>query len=281
VLRVSVSLLILLTACSTRTGGDVAPDAGGVAGAGGASGSGGSSGTGGLAGSGGGGGACVTGASVVHFVTDDALTLEADDYSTGEVGGPGVVLLHMDPPDNDRKNYGTAFIDAVLQKQIHVLNVDRRGAGGSQGDPQDAYLGGKGKLDAKAAMEFLANGGCAVDPFRIAIVGASNGTTTALDYTIYASSVTSVPFPSALVFLSGGPYTETQNAISDYHQVLDGEPILFVFPTVESAWNQTYEVGAPSAWVFAEYDPGAHGTLMFTAAPESIDKVASFLADVL
>ena len=42
---------------------------------------------------------------------------------------------------------------------------------------------------------------------RIAVVGASNGTTTALDFAVYASTDPKVPFPSALVFLTGGTYT--------------------------------------------------------------------------
>ena len=269
-------LCLALAACSTRTGGDAAP----AGGSGGLAGSG-AGGSGGASGSGGGGGDCASGTSVVHFTTDDGVTLEADDYSTGELGGPGVVLLHMNPPTNDRKNYPQVFIDAVLGKNIHVLNVDRRGAGGSQGNPQDAYLGDKGKYDAKAAVEFLAKGGCALDPQRIAIVGASNGTTTALDYTVYASTEPSVPFPSALVFLTGGTYTESQNEIAAHHDVLDELPILFVFSTAEAAWSSAFEPGAPPAWTFAEYDPGDHGTGMFTAEPASIDKVAGYLASVL
>jgi hypothetical protein len=274
-------LALFAVGCTTRTGGDVAPVTGGSGGLGGGGGAAGAGGSGGLAGSAGAAGECSAGASVVHFTTDDGLTLEADDYSTGEVGAPAVVLLHMIPPQNDRKNFPKEFIDAVLAKNVHVLNVDRRGAGGSEGDPQEAYLGDKGKLDAKAAAEFLTNGGCAIDPFRIAFVGASNGSTTVLDYAVYASTDPHVPFPSALIFLTGGTYTENQNQIADHHDVLDELPILFVFSTAERDWSAAFESGAPLAWTFAEYDPGAHGTGMFTAAPESIPKVAGFVADVL
>jgi len=250
-----------------------------------AGGSGGFAAVGGLGGSGGsgnaGGTACTAAASVVHLLTDDGVELEADHLTTGETGGPAVVLLHMIPPANDRTNYPQQFLDALLARKIQVLNLDRRGAGQSGGVAQDAYVGPNGKLDAKAAMSFLAQGECAADPFRIGIVGASNGTTSALDYSAYSGMQTTELFPSALVFLTGGTYTENQTKLNDHRDILDPLPILFVFSTLERGWSAGFLPGAPSAWRFEEYDPGDHGTKMFEARPESIDVVASFLADVL
>lgn len=217
----------------------------------------------------------------MSFVTDDGVKLAADDYPTGEGQGPSVVLLHMIPPANDRTNYPKAFIDALLAKKIRVLNVDRRGAGASEGNALDAYQGEKGRLDAKAAVQHLLSGQCAVDPFRIGIVGASNGTTTALDYALAAAQATELAFPSALVFLTGGTYTENQNALGDHHEQLDPLPIQFVFSAAESAWSKGHEAGAPATWRFSEWDPGDHGTKMFEARPESIDLVVKFLDEVL
>lgn len=250
------------------------PDAGGGAAGFGAMGSGGSGGSGGSY-------VCSASASVVHFITDDGVKLEADDYPTGEAMGPSVVLLHMIPPANDRKNFPTAFLDALTKKKIRVLNVDRRGAGASAGVAADAYLGDKGKLDAKAAIVHLTQGECPVDPLRIGIVGASNGTTTALDYTLEAAAHAELTFPSALVFLTGGAYTENQAKVSDFMPDLEMLPIEFVFAKDEAAWSQGYMTSAPSAWRFEEYDPGGHGTAMFDARPESIETVAKFLSDVL
>lgn len=269
---------LLLSFASLACGqSDPAVASGGAGGAGGAGGFGGG-GFGGASGSG--GGSCSTAPAVVSFITDDGVKLEADDYPTAESGGPSVVLLHMIPPSNDRSNYPKAFIDALLAKKIRVLNVDRRGAGASEGVATEAYQGDKGKLDAKAAMQHLLGGVCPVDPFRIGLVGASNGTTTVLDYTLFAGAGTE-PFPSALVFLTGGTYTENQASISAQHELLDPLPIDFVFSTTESAWSLGYKSGAPSAWRFSEWDPGDHGTLMFEARPESIDAVVGFLNEVL
>ncbi|MCC6900595.1 MAG: alpha/beta hydrolase [Polyangiaceae bacterium] len=247
-------------------------------------GDGGFGGAGAWAGTGGGSGgsaACANQPSVVSFITDDGVKLEADDYPTGEGLGPSVVLLHMIPPANDRSNYPKAFIDALGKKKIRVLNVDRRGAGASEGVAQDAYLGANGKLDAKAAVQHLLSGQCGVDPLRIGIVGASNGTTTALDYAVYAAENPDQPLPSALVLLTGGPYTENQNVLGAHHDQLDPMPIQFVFSPAEGAWSQGYQKGAPATWRFEALDPGDHGTKMFDANAESIERVAGFLAEVL
>jgi len=268
-------LLALVLACApacreSEEPGQVAGGAGGS----GAWAGGGSGGSGGSA-------ACSNTSSVVSFVTDDGVKLEADDYPTGEGLGPSVVLLHMIPPANDRSNFPKAFIDALVAKKIRVLNLDRRGAGASEGNALDAYQGDKGKLDAKAAIQHLLGGKCAVDPLRVGVVGASNGTTTALDYAVHAATNAELPFPSALVFLTGGAYTENQNVLGEHHDDLDPVPIQFVFSAAESSWSKGYQAGAPSAWRFHEFDPGDHGTLMFGARPESIDLVVGFLDEVL
>ena len=217
----------------------------------------------------------------VTFTTDDGVTLAADLYTTGKTGGAAVILLHMVPPQNDRTNYPPEFITALVGRGLTVLNVDRRGAGDSGGVALDAYKGPKGKLDAKAAQAFLLAHPCAPGPTRIAFVGASNGTTTALDFTVFAAGDATVPVPAALVFLTGGTYTENQNAMSANRAVLDRLPILFVFSTAERAWSAPFETNAPAAWQFKEYNPGGHGTRMFQAQPRSIDDVAGFLAGAL
>lgn len=219
------------------------------------------------------------GPTVVAFTTSDGVRLEGDLYTTGRAGGPGVVLLHMIPPANDRTNYPAEFIQALVAQGLTVLNVDRRGAGGSEGSPREAYLGPSGQLDARAAHGFLRDHPCAVDPARVAFVGASNGTTTALDYTVATAG--EAARPRALVFLTGGMYTENQNRIADHRALLDPMPILFVYSTAERAWSAGLMPGAPAAWAFREYDPGDHGTRMFAVQPAAVDAVAEFLATAL
>ena len=207
------------------------------------------------------------------LTTDDGILLTADLYTTGKRGGPAAVLLHMIPPSNDRSNYPAAFITALVSRGVAVLNVDRRGAGGSGGVARDAYTGSKGALDAKAAVGLLRAHACAFDETRVAVVGASNGTTTAVDYAVSAATP-----PRALVLLTGGTYTESQTTIADHRPLLGSIPTLFVFSTAESSWSKGFSSGAPATWRFEEYPNGAHGTGMFAAEPTSIDSVASFVA---
>lgn len=214
---------------------------------------------------------------VVHFDTDDGVTLEADVWTAGASGGPAVVLLHMIPPGNDRSNYPSDFIAALNERGLTVLNLDRRGAGGSEGDPKEAFRGTNGALDAKAAVDFLSTIQCRPDMARMAIVGASNGTTTALDYTVLAATA-GLTAPAALVFLTGGSYTEHQNSIDDHSELLAPLPILFEYASNESEWAVQW-IGVKDAnWVFDERDvKSGHGTHMFKADPLSIEFVAEFI----
>ena len=216
--------------------------------------------------------------SVVQLSTEDGLTLEADFYVEGASGGPVLALFHMIPPSNDRSNYGPEPIEAFLDAGFSVLNVDRRGAGGSEGNARDAYEGPNGLLDVAAAVSFLSAHACAFDMARLGLVGASNGTTSVLDYTVAADTDEARQSPAAIVFLTGGGYTENQNRIINRRAALDELPIQFVYSTAERAWSVGFEEGAAEPWQFNEYADGAHGTRMFGAVPGSVGDVAAFLS---
>jgi pimeloyl-ACP methyl ester carboxylesterase len=213
---------------------------------------------------------------VVSFETDDGVTLEAD-YLTPAQSSGAAVLLHMVPPSNDRSNYPPAFIERLLASGLQVLNVDRRGAGNSEGNAAEAYTGPNGKLDAKAAYDFLLTRPCAVAADRVTFVGASNGTTSVLDYLVFAANEAPQAKPRAAVFLTGGSYTESQNGLNAQGELVSSVPLLFVFSTAERAWSAGFQTNASELWQFQEYQPGGHGTQMFAANPESIDAVANFL----
>lgn len=224
--------------------------------------------------------ACEPGRAVVPLTTEDGVALEADLYSNGEPEGPGVVLLHMVPPSNDRTNYPQAFIDALVAKGITVLNVDRRGAGASKGNPKEAFEGPKGKLDVEAAITFLSKGPCRVDASRIALVGASNGTTSAVDYAVTAHVDPNWPRPASVVMLTGGTYTENQHAIAGHSAALS-MPVLFVYSVEEREWSEAQKEFAQPSWAFSIYKDGAHGTKMFAAVPTVQEDVVNFLAKSL
>lgn len=223
-------------------------------------------------------GACdETAEVVVRFPTEDGETLEADFFSTGVPYGPVAILLHMIPPANDRTNYPADFRKLLVSRGISVLNVDRRGAGGSTGKAADAYTGPAGKLDARGALSFLSKTSCPIDMKRVALVGASNGTTTVLDFTVDAAANPKLPPPAALVYLTGGTYTENQTSVAKNLKLLSAVPTLFVYSDKESAWSAQFEALGTAAWRFEEYSPGGHGTQMFGVQPTSASVVADWL----
>lgn len=217
-------------------------------------------------------------AEVVTLTTEDGIALEADFYTSGVAGSASVILLHMVPPANDRTNYDIAFIQLLRDRGLAVINVDRRGAGGSGGVAEEAYFGPNGKWDVKAAYDFLAGHSCGFDMSRVAIVGASNGTTSALDFTIYTQTEAE-EVPAVLVFLTGGGYTEAQNRINNNRPLLNLLPILFVFSTAEADWSAQFVADEGPQWMFHEYTDGDHGTFMFQRRPDAMARVADFIQD--
>lgn len=196
-------------------------------------------------------------AGVVSLETRDGITLAAD-YAPVGTGGPAVVLLHMIPPAWDRSSWPADFISTLNGEGWTVLNVDRRGAGDSEGRARDAYEGPNGKWDAEAAVSKLVADGFG----PIAIIGASNGTTTALDYAVWAAgdgAADGATAPAWVAFMTGGSYTEVQNPVENALSM----PILYTYSTAENAWSVAQQAHDTGAWQFREYASGDHGTLMF------------------
>ncbi len=113
----------------------------------------------------------------------------------------------------------------------------------------------------EAAVGFLASADrkCPVDMAKIALVGASNGTTSVLDYTLAHDS--GLPDPVAVTWMSPGAYTEAQHPIADHRDTLDGVPIQWLYPDNEP-YSEAFINGAPADWEFTERG-SVHGTQMF------------------
>lgn len=203
--------------------------------------------------------------TVITLETRDGVTLEADYQPTADKG-PGIVLLHMIPP-NDRTNWPASFRQQLFDAGIAVLTVDRRGAGASEGVAEEAYTGPNGRYDVEACVAKLVADGYG----PIALLGASNGTTSMVDYTALAVAE-SLPLPVALGFMTGGTYTETQTPMS----TLPSLPAVFVYATDEREWSEAQRPLDPGTWAFHEYPNGAHGTHLFEAAPEVADDLLRF-----
>lgn len=193
-------------------------------------------------------------AEVVRVTTRDGVDLVGDLYDRGS-GAPAVLLLHMTPKGPwNRTDWSPSFVADLGAAGLTVLAIDRRGAGASGGTAADAFTGPNGKLDVAASTQLLKERG-ATD---IWIVGASNGTTSMVDYTA-AASTEGWPSPSGLVYFTGGTYTENQTSLAD----LTVLPSLFVYGTAEADWSETYVGQNDGVWRFEAIQDGAHGTRMF------------------
>ncbi len=222
---------------------------------------------------------CVAAGPVdVTLTTEDGVELIAQFYTPGVVGAPGVILLHEYPLYFTMASYPATFITNLTDRGFNVINVNRRGATGSGGVVEDAFWGPLGKWDARAGYDYLVSHPCTTTATAIGVVGASNGTTTAVDFSVWAASDAAAEQPAVMVFLSGDTYTEAQNTISGSMDALDNHPILFVYPAAEAAWNNTIEaLPAPETWEFQEYPGAAHGTALFSSHPDSVGRVGDFL----
>ncbi|MCB9745806.1 MAG: hypothetical protein H6740_24740 [Alphaproteobacteria bacterium] len=210
---------------------------------------------------------------VITLTTRDGVELVADYLPAEAEGAPAVVLLHMIPPNWDRTTWPEDFRQALYAQGWSVLVVDRRGAGDSGGEAVDAYVGEKGRYDVEACALELAEDGAG----PLAIIGASNGTTSMLDYAVWAAGE-GLPEPVALGFMTGGTYTEAQTRMSELGEV----PAVFTYSTDERAWSIAQQAhAAAGGWAFLEYADGAHGTHMFTAAPGVKDDLVSWLSGIL
>lgn len=205
---------------------------------------------------------------VVHLQTRDGVTLEGDYYPASAPGRPGVVLLHMIPPGNDRTNWPEAFIAELAAHDWAVINIDRRGAGNSEGDATDAYEGELGRYDTEAAVTRLTTDGYG----PVGIMGASNGTTSMIDYAAWAPGE-GLPVPAVLGFLTGGTYTEAQTSMEEVVDL----PCVFTYQTSENAWSEEQRALDPGDWEFHEYPGAGHGTQMLTSSDG--DAVTAALVD--
>ena len=204
---------------------------------------------------------CASEGVVVTFETRDGVDLVGDYLPATSANRGAIVLFHMAPADHDRSDWPTDIRAAFGDRDLNVLNVDRRGAGESAGNATDATQGIMARLDVEAAADFLTDAArvCPVDSRHVILVGASNGTTSVMDYT--AGHEPELPHPSALIWLSPGTYTEANHRVNDQRVVLDALPMLWLYPTDEP-YSDQWTATAPDDWEFHR-DGAEHGTDMF------------------
>jgi pimeloyl-ACP methyl ester carboxylesterase len=214
------------------------------------------------------------GSGEITLTTRDEVSLVADYYPAEVAGSPALLLLHMNPSGGfDRSNWPADFIATFTDAGWTVLNLDRRGSGDSEGIPREAYTGEKGRYDVEAAALKLEEDGYS----SLFILGASNGTTSMIDYAAWAADDDALPDPVALGFLTGGGYTETNTTMSAAPVL----PSIFIYADNEADWSVGY-IDDSSLWSFHELPAAGHGTQMLggSASEEVTSLLADFAADI-
>lgn len=213
----------------------------------------------------------VPGGGEITVETRDGVVLVADYYPAEAEGAPALLLLHMNPSGGfQRSDWPAELISPFVEAGWAVLNLDRRGSGDSEGVAREAHTGENGRYDVEAAMLRLEADGYG----SVFILGASNGTTSMIDYAALAAEEDGLPAPVAMGFLTGGAYTETNTAFS----AVPAYPSIFVYADDEAQWSNQYNNDQPELWSFHEIPAAGHGTQMFLgdASETVVDLLTAF-----
>lgn len=200
--------------------------------------------------------------STVGLVAEDGTKIAGVFYSPAGVR-PAVLLLHM--LDRSKEDWDD-FATALVERGFAALAIDLRGHGQSEGNWRDF---GEAdframELDTKAAVAWLREQR-SVDRERIAIVGASIGANTALNYASRDSAIKAVALLSPGLSYRG---VSTESTILSYDR-----PLLIVASKGDdysaSSSRELYARSplAPEQKMLVIYSGTAHGTKMFIAEP--------------
>jgi len=200
----------------------------------------------------------------------DGLTLRGTFYPASSPGqNPGLLLLHM---NGGRRQDWNDVVPELANSGFAVLTLDMRGHGQSGGSKD----WNQAADDLQRAWRYLSEHE-EVDSERTAIIGASIGANMAL--------VTGVNEPSikGVALLSPGlNYLEvmTNDAIVDY----GNRPALIVASEEDSyaaESSRTLKQLAPGPADLVLYNGAGHGTRMFSAEPELLNVLTSWLSQHL
>lgn len=182
----------------------------------------------------------------IRLVTSDNITLSAN-YWNGS-GTKGTVLLHMMPTT---KESWMQFAEMLFKKGFHVIAVDLRGHGASDGGPDGYRLFDDAEHqasvnDVEAAVEFLHS----QNAKAISLVGASIGANLALWYGAEHHEIQS------LVLLSPGNY-----------RGIDTAPLVLKLSPNQLVFFASSEDDVRSAGNNAEFN-----RILYESVPESVQK---------
>ncbi len=219
----------------------------------------------------------------VELKTQDSVAIIGDYYAPSQASARGLLLLHMMPAD---RTSWRAFAEKVQRAGWHVLAVDLRGHGQSQGGP-DGYKNFSdaehqaSRFDVEAGVEFLkealrsrfqrdsGNG-------ELYLGGASIGANLALQYLAEHADV------KAAFLLSPGLDYRGVKTESEARALKPGQSVYFAASRDDQYSADTIQKlsGVTPVGVRKEiklFETAGHGTTIFEREPQFMDIVVSWL----
>ena len=215
----------------------------------------------------------------VFFKTSDDVLI-AGDYCRGK-GRKGAILLHMMPATKSSWN---KFAPFLVEKGLHVLAIDLRGHGVSDGGP-DGYKDFTDHeheasiKDVAAAVDFLKQKG--VEEHNVVLVGASIGANLAIAYMALHHQI------PAGVFLSAGTKYRGVDGLHAVKSIVAPRQLLFVTSKDDiGSYGSNYDMNVELMAKVREgvekkllvYSAAGHGTNMFgKEEPDLMKEILSWL----
>ncbi|MCZ7556658.1 MAG: alpha/beta fold hydrolase [Bacteroidia bacterium] len=195
----------------------------------------------------------------VTFTTSDGVRISGTLYTAGSKA-PAVLCLHQ--WRSDRASF--AGLARTLQAAgITVLAIDMRGYGGSTRTSGGASVrpDRKARADVEASIAFMRQH-ASVDPARIGIIGASYGSSNALQYAAADSRI------KTLVLLSPGLNYFNELPTEDAARTWGARPLLAVASSEDVRSVETLQAYAKlaSGAQTQLYENAGHGTDMLHSA---------------
>jgi pimeloyl-ACP methyl ester carboxylesterase len=195
----------------------------------------------------------------VDFTTSDGVRISGTLYTAGSKA-PAVLCLHQ--WRSDRASFA-ALARNLQAAGFTVLAIDMRGYGGSTRTSGGASVrpDRKAKADVEAAIAFMRKN-ASVDPARIGIIGASYGSSNALQYAAGDSRI------KTLVLLSPGLNYFNELPTEAAARSWGARPMLAVASSEDVRSVETLQAYAKlaSGTQTQLYDNAGHGTDMLSSA---------------
>lgn len=213
----------------------------------------------------------------IGLTTSDNVTIVGDYYAPAAASARGLLLLHMMPAE---RTSWRAFADKMEVAGWHVLAIDLRGHGQSQGGPSgyqsfsDAEHQAS-RLDVDAGAEFLKSKGVT----SLSFGGASIGANLALQYLAEHAEA------RAAFLLSPGLEYRGVATEPAARSLRPGQAVYYAASADDAYSADTIRklFGAAPSGVVREikrFDTAGHGTTMFEREPSFMDEIAAWLKKV-